>query len=126
MPYIDSDYYKTTYLGKDPGDSSELARLIARASDDVDLACRGPVAEGSVLADVFALVKKATAAQVEYYVLNGDGYNEDQTVGGESIGGWSRQVNLTQQRPAMSLCPRAQAYIDQTGLNFAGVRVCHG
>ena len=65
------------------------------------------------------LLYKATAAQTEWYINNGDAYNfgemEDVTVGKFSytgkIKGSSRNV----------LCQRAQMYLSQTGLVFRGV-----
>lgn len=114
--YIDATYYNSTYFGKSAG--TEFDRLAARASDDVDIACLNQI----VLADLdevqLSLLKKAVAAQIEYYVVNGDEYNES-GVSGESIGSFSTS-GARVKNPA-SLCPRSMAYLEQTGLMFRGM-----
>lgn len=75
MPaYIDREYYRNTFKGVDFEDNNELDRYIARASDIIDELTREKLFNKS-LEDyhekIQELVKKATAAQVEYYVMNG-------------------------------------------------------
>ena len=127
MAYITESYYSSTYYGASAG--SDFNRLAARASDDITLACPmakkvdGAIDLSALSADQVSLLMRATCAQIEWYVNNGDDYNESQEVGGEAIGNWSRQTNLTQRRNPMSLAPRAKAYLEQSGLTFRGVCV---
>lgn len=124
MPYITLDYYKTDYLGVDPSDDTALGRAIARASDDVDM----QTGYGIVLADLdaaqLAMVEKATAAQAEFYVQNGDTYNEAGQVSGERIGSYSRSgASGASDSSPVALCPRARAYLEQSGLMYRGARI---
>lgn len=116
MPYITQSFYDSTYYGVSAG--SDFNRLAARASDDIDIATM----HGIVLADLtdaeLLLVQKATAAQVEFYVQNGDTYNEH-GAGGEQIGSFKAAAQAP--RAPAALCPRALAYLEQTGLMFRGV-----
>lgn len=123
MAYITLSYYKTDYLGVDPSDDTALTRAIARASDDVDM----QTGYGIVLADLdaaqLAMVQKATAAQAEFYVQNGDTYNSGEQAGSENIGAYGRTVGYQQRKSPVSLCPRARAYLEQSGLMYRGIRV---
>jgi hypothetical protein len=124
MIAVDSTYYLTTYLGVDPITTGVLARILARASDDIKLACPGGIPDEALSgADVSDLVRRAVCAQAEFYVLNGDTYNRDETAGQEQIGSFSKSVGLTQRRPAGSLAPRALMFLEQTGLMFRGVEL---
>lgn len=116
---VDSTFYLDTYLGKNPG--SDLARLLSRASDDVELACPNGIVEADLSADEVTLVKKAVCAQVEFYTQNGDVYNESEVAGGEQIGSFQRSVGYQQRRSPAALCPRAMAYLEQSGVAFRGV-----
>ncbi len=124
MPYITTDYYIDTYLGVDPNDDTALERAIARASDDVDM----QTGYGIVLADLdasqLAMVQKATAAQTEFYVQNGDTYNESAGSGSERIGAYSRAgASSGSGSSPVALCPRARSYLEQSGLMYRGIRV---
>ena len=122
MAYVTESYYETTYFGVDAG--TDFNRLAARASDDITSAC--PMADkdstGEALdqtdltVEQIALLKKATCAQIEYYVQNGDDYNDSQDVGSVSIGSYSHQRNLTQTKKPSSLSARALVYLEQSGL----------
>lgn len=113
MSYIDLTYYTSTYYGVSAG--TDFDRYAARASDDIDMACMQSI----VLADLddlqLSLLKKATCAQVEWYVNQGDIYNSQPSSGSESIGSYSHSVGATAKSP-VALCPRAMAYLEQTGL----------
>jgi hypothetical protein len=121
MAYVDSTYYTSTYFGQSAG--TDFDRLAARASDDIDMATRYNIVLADLDAAQLAMVKKATCAQIENYVINGDGYNDNQVVGSESIGSYSATRNLTQNQKPMALCPRAMAYLEQTGLMFRGAMI---
>lgn len=114
MSYIDSTYYTSTYYGKSAG--TDFDRYAMRASDDVDMACLNLIVLADLDAAQLALLKKATCAQVEWYVNQGDLYNESEQAGAEQIGGYSRNVGLTQRKSPVALCPRAMAYLEQSGL----------
>lgn len=118
MAYIDSTYYQSTYYGVDAG--TDFARLAERASDDVDMATQYGIVVADLSAADLAMVKKAVCAQVEFYVENGDTYN-DSSDGSESIGKFSRST-ASRKSPA-SLCMRARQYLEQTGLMYRGVSV---
>jgi len=117
--FIDLDYYRDIYHGIDDTDDN-LTRAIIRATDDINAKTMWAIDDISTYS-VFIrnLLYKATAAQTEWYINNGDAYNfgemEDVTVGKFSytgkIKGSSRNV----------LCQRAQMYLSQTGLVFRGV-----
>lgn len=121
MAYITLDYYTDTYLGVNPDDDTALERAIARASDDIDM----QTGYGIVLADLdaaqLAMVQKATAAQAEFYVQNGDTYNESVGSGSERIGSYSRSG--ASKAALGALCQRARAYLEQSGLMYRGARV---
>ena len=90
MAYITLDYYKTDYVGNDPDDDAALLRNIARASDMVDLMTDQAFSDITTLETYQQkCVKKATAAFTEYFIENGDVFNEESTAS-ESIGSWSR------------------------------------
>lgn len=122
MAYVTESYYTSTYFGTSAG--TDFNRLAARASDDITAQCpiqnkdaTGEVLDLSLLTiRQLALLQKATCAQIEWYVNNGDDYNDGGQVGSFQIGAYSQQKNLTQQRAAGALSPRAQAYLEQSGL----------
>jgi hypothetical protein len=118
VAYITSDYYTATYYGIYAG--AEFDRLAARASDDIDLATMGQIVVDELTPRQLALLQKATAAQVEFYVINGDTYN-DSAEGEEHLGAYSRSGRQT-ANPA-ALCARAKAYLEQAGLMNRAVRV---
>lgn len=129
MAYVTEPYYETTYFGVDAG--TDFNRLASRASDDITAACpmipKDSTGEAldqtSLTVEQLALLKKATCAQIEWYVQNGDDYNDGGQVGGFSIGSYSAQKNLTQSRPMGSLSPRAKIYLEQSGLMSRAVHV---
>lgn len=123
MAYITLSYYKTDYLGVDPSDDTALTRAIARASDDVDMQTGYGIVLDDLDAAQLAMVQKATAAQAEFYVQNGDTYNEAGQVSGERIGSYSRSGGAAASKSQSSLCPRARAYLEQSGLMSRGIRV---
>jgi hypothetical protein len=119
MAHISAAYYIDEYIGESAGD--QFPRYAARASDDIDLTVGEPLSIEALPEAQQRLVKKATAAQVEWYVINGDTYNEA-TSGVESIGSFSRSQGGPIKPPA-ALCSRARAYLEQTVLMFRGVEV---
>lgn len=120
MAYITTSYYKTDYLGTDPGDDDTITRAILRASDLVDLLTDYCITD---IDDLYTwqqtAIKKASAAITEYFIENGDTFNED-SVASESTGGWS--VSLanggSKVLPSMGI-----AFLEQADLMRANVRV---
>lgn len=133
VAYIDAEYYNNEYKGVDAGD--DLDRYIERASDLVDQVTGYKIADLSALHPrIQELVKKATAAQVEFYVLNGGPEGVDGNDGSfnqVAIGSFEYQTaRMGQQTPAGKqehrVAPAALAYLEPTGLLYRGVRVYGG
>jgi hypothetical protein len=114
MAYIDSTYYTSTYYGTSAGSSFD--KYASRASDDIDMACMHSIVLADLDALQLALIKKATCAQVEWYVAQGDLYNEQGSASSESIGGYSRSGGGNASKSPIALSPRAMAYLEQSGL----------
>lgn len=74
MPYIDSNYYNDVFKGEPASSPEELDKLISRASDLIDQVIGLYNVKFEQL-PIFVqdLVKKATAYQVEFYIVNGYG-----------------------------------------------------
>src|SRR5690606_39227879 len=130
VAYIAAEHYNNEYKGVDAG--ADLDRYIERASDLVDQLTAYKTADPSALHPrVPALVKKATAAQVEFYVLNGGPEGVDGNDGNfnqVAIGSFEYQTaRMGQQTPAGKqehrAAPAALAYLEPTGLLYQGVRV---
>jgi len=134
MAYIDAEYYNNVYKGVDAGEDFE--RYAERASDLIDQVTGYKIADLAVLHPrIQELVKKATAAQVEFYVLNGGPEGVDGSADGSfsqvSIGAFQYQSgHINQQIPAGKqehrVAPAALAYLEPTGLLYQGVRVYGG
>ena len=130
MAYIDVEYYNNVYKGLDVGEDFE--RYAERASDLIDQITGYKIADLAVLHPrIQELVKKATAAQVEFYVLNGGPEGVDGNDGNlnqVAIGSFEYQTSrMGQQIPAGKqehrVAPAALAYLEPTGLLYQGVRV---
>ena len=130
MAYIDYKYYSEQYVGE-PLDEEAFPRYLRRAEEVIDSITRYTVKQkGLASFDDFVQeqVKTATAAQIEYYVINGlevatDGkLPESFTVGKVSVttGGGSAgnggHIN--------AVAPKVRAALEQTGLLNRGVGVC--
>lgn len=134
MAYIDAEYYNNVYKGVDAGEDFE--RYAERASDLIDQVTGYKIADLAALHPrIQELVKKATAAQVEFYALNGGPEGVDGSTDGSfsqvSIGAFQYQSGrINQQIPAGKqehrLAPAALAYLEPTGLLYQGVRVYGG
>ena len=134
MAYIDAEYYVNVYKGVDAGEDFE--RYAERASDLIDQVTGYKIADLAALHPrIQELVKKATAAQVEFYALNGGPEGVDGSTDGSfsqvSIGAFQYQSGrINQQIPAGKqehrVAPAALAYLEPTGLLYQGVRVYGG
>ena len=126
MAYITYDEY-VTYYGTPPVQESDFTVYAEQASDLIDVLTEYRIMQGglSALPDlVQKLVKKATAAQVLYFIQNGgvESVESGQTGQGFSVGkvrvdGDSRyRAQNISKRGALMISPMARALLDQTGL----------
>jgi len=124
--FIDLDYYKDIYFGTDPDDDDLLQKLIIRASDDINAKSGWQITDITDY-EVFVknLIYKATAAQVEWYVNNGDVYNETPGNKSEKLGKFSVSGSgkATPSGTDELLCARSLQYFEQTGFAYRGVIV---
>ena len=117
--FIDLDYYNDIYHGETATDD-ELTKLIIRATDDINAKCNWQIDDiGDYAVIIKNLVYKATAAQVEWYVLNGNTYNDD-TIGDVTVSKFSYSGTI-KGSSKNNLCSRANMFLEQTGLTFRGV-----
>jgi uncharacterized repeat protein (TIGR02543 family) len=123
--YITIEYYKNAYHGKDPLDDNELGRYIIRAGEDLDIYSQGGIDETLMSAEELGILKKACAAQVEYYVMVGEAYNQTSDNASESIGSFSRSKKSGTTRSATALSPRAMAMMERLHLGYRGVDLLH-
>lgn len=126
---ISLDYYKNTYIGEDPDDDVLLTKLIQRASDDINSLCNWELPEDLTDLDddtVKNLLYKAVAAQADWYVLNGESYNDDSS-DSVSIGkfSYSSSYSKSSTNSDKPLCKRAYRYMEQSGYLYRGVN-CFG
>jgi flavoprotein len=119
MTIIDSTYYLDTYLGENPSDLLLLNKLIARATDDVNAKCNFVIDDDTVITEA---MQKAVAAQTEYYVLNGENYNDDDS-DNVKIGKYSYGGSGSKSTGAVQICPRALMFLEQSGLTNRSVDI---
>lgn len=55
--------------------------------------------------------------------MNGDEYNASERAGTMSLGSFSQTTGYQQRKSPAALCPRAVAYLEQTGLMYRGAEV---
>jgi predicted small metal-binding protein len=129
MPYITEEYYKNEYEGVQvPADS--FSRLAKRSSEIVDMLTDHLVSIHGL--DAFSdfvqkQVKKATAAQLEYLVTNG----ERRAQGGGNFGSvragnfqYADRAGADQlSREEQMTSAAVLAYLEPTGLLYRGVSV---
>ena len=122
MSYADVTYYKDTYKGLDPGDDAEISKFLERATDDINAVCGGLFEEDSVYSQQWTLLKKANCAQADWYLQNGETYNDEK---GQSVkvGQFSHSGGSGAGSLAGILSSRANMYLNQSGLCHAAVNV---
>ncbi|WBL16446.1 hypothetical protein [Sutcliffiella sp. NC1] len=129
MAYIDYTFYTNDYKGTSV-DESEFAKLAERASEVVDQLTGYKLKTGNRFDNlptfVQEQVKKATAAQVEFYILSGGTdiaiTGDDITgvaVGKFSYGGGNRSSGKEREPIADNLLD----YLRPTGLLYSGIGV---
>lgn len=131
MGYITPEYYNDEYKGLNAG--NELEKYIERASDLIDQVTNYKIKDFESLHEfIQKQVKKATAAQVEFYVMQGgdaevNAGDDMSTVGIGSFNysvvhyGRDGRVNPDTKR----ISPNALAYLRPTGLLYQGLGVVH-
>lgn len=123
MAYIDYTFYTDVYKGVQI-DADTFSRLAERASDVIDQVTNYQIGDIAQYPEwIQSLVKKAVAAQVEYFALSGDsithGVSELQNV---KLGDFSYTLNGNSG--AAPISPAVLSYLRQTGLLYRGVTVC--
>ncbi len=123
MAYIDYTYYTDVYKGVPIPDADTFSRLSERASELIDQVTNYTIQDLAALTTFTQeQVKKATAAQVEYFALAGDsvthGVSEFQNV---KLGDFSYSTDGAAQNV---VSPAVLSYLRPTGLLYRGVTVC--
>lgn len=117
MAYIDSTYYTDTFGGQPAASAVELTRLMDRASDMIDVLTDDRAQYYDEYDEATqSAIKKATAYQTEYMVVNGDVYTELPS-GSESIGSWSQSGGTSS---------KADKYSDMTIKILSMTGLCGG
>ena len=131
MPYVDATYYRDTYGGDDVSTwARDFARFEARAERMIDLLTRNRIKNAGGLCafppSIQSAIRNAVCAQIEYLgwngleaSINGTASGGGFTVGRVSVNGGG--ANDGQSAAASMIAPAAIAYLEQTGLMYAGV-----
>ncbi len=109
MAYATLTYYKTTYAGASASDAL-ITSYLTRASDDIDMMAIIPIDTSGMGADQLDLLAKATCAQAEGYIQNGDA----EVAGSISLGSFSISGGGVVKRGAMFA--RAYRYATMAGI----------
>jgi hypothetical protein len=131
MPYIDADYYNNVYMGESAASADDLNKYISRASDLIDMLtgyqiqCKGFDNLPSLVQD---LIKNATAAQVEYYILKGGTAELNAGTSGDynsvTVGSFSySRGSSSNNRDIDRVSPTTLDYLKNTGLLYQGITV---
>ena len=113
MSYADLTYYKGTYKGFDPQDDDEIEKMLERATDDINMRCScTPLVESDYHPNQWEYIKKANCAQAEYYLLNGEGYNE----GGSPSATLGRFSYSGGEKGSSSFSSRFSNYLASSGI----------
>lgn len=127
MPYIDVTYYNDMYKGETAPNVKTLEKYIIRSSDVIDQVTGYKLARlnfEEVNHFIREQVKKATAAQVEFYVVNeGDAEINagEQPLNNVSIGSFNYGVSNTSQAKTNRVSPSTITYLNPTGLLYTGI-----
>ncbi|MFD2658624.1 hypothetical protein [Gracilibacillus thailandensis] len=136
MPYITKEYYRTDYQGEPVADDATLDRYIKRASELIDQVTNYALVHlifDDLPQFIQSQVKKATAAQVEFYVEK-DGYLEvdtgtDGVFSSVGIGAFNYQKggqsSNYSNKQANRISPTVLEHLKPTGLLYRGIGVVH-
>ncbi|EZP77623.1 protein gp8 [Parageobacillus genomosp. 1] len=124
MAYIDYQFYIDVYKGVPISDADTFLRFAERASDVIDQLTNYQIGDITKYPEwLQTLIKKAVAAQVEYFAYTDDsvlhGVNDLQNV---KLGDFSYTVGGNPG--AAPISPAVLSYLRQTGLLYRGVTVC--
>jgi hypothetical protein len=131
MGYIDYTYYKKEYKGLEI-EENEFPRLATRAEEVIDELTGYKLKSTGVALDalpifIAAQVKKATAAQVEYLSLQGNGTEHGESdISSVSIGSFSYSEGQNPERLGRDerrTSPAVTGHLVPTGLLYKGLRV---
>ncbi|MED3841677.1 Protein gp8 [Niallia circulans] len=130
MAYIDKQYYDDVYKGTEV-DEVTFNRLSERGSEIVDEITGYKLKQAFPFDKLNAFfkeqVKKATAAQVEYMILQGEGVEHgDSDISSVTIGkfNYSEGQNPTRlTREQLRTSPAVISYLKPTGLLYNGIDV---
>ncbi len=111
-----------TYLGvEEAALPADVARLLNRASEDIDAAALPNVIDITVTAQATA-AQNATCAQVEYWITAGESVSLFEGIRSFSLGKFSMDFAGRDGQGAMTrLGPRARQFLLRAGLLYAGV-----
>lgn len=121
-PYIDQEYYKKEYEGEEVADA-DFSKYSKRASDVIDQLTSYQIP--AIGLDKFSelvqeLVMKATAAQVEYYQLEGfevDATGQTESASSVGLGKFNYSTgNNSTSRQSQRIAPNTISYLEGTGL----------
>lgn len=107
MAYATDDFYRNVYRGPDGG-----VEFLSRASDDIDMQVVRAINVSALCPEQRELLAKATCAQAEGYVLNGDPDNIAE--GSVSLGSFS--ISSGGAKKVGKLYRRASDYLFLAGL----------
>jgi len=116
MAYADVTFYRETYIGRNCLDDDTLEKWLSRASDDIDILTGMKIDTATMYAFELTLLKKATCAQAENYLVNGDGVDGD--FESASLGSFSYSGGKIETG---KVCENSFKYLELTGLLFGGV-----
>ncbi|MDF0480264.1 hypothetical protein OL233_08205 [Vagococcus sp. PNs007] len=121
-PYIDKKFYDDVFNGVSV-EATDFEKFVVRASDVIDQVTAyqiGYIGLSQFSDLVVGLIKKATAAQVEYYQLEGvdiDTTGSDSDAKSVSVGKFSYTGSQgDQSKQAARVGPNVLAYLDGTNL----------
>lgn len=124
---ITAEYYRNEFFGEPEEDDQQLKRYIRKASDIIEEITLGKV--GDDITDLPSFietkVKKAAAAQTEYYVLNGSTnigvLEEDYDSMGIGDFTFAKRAGGNEEGKDKRISSDALAYLAYTGLLYNGV-----
>ncbi|NIK12869.1 hypothetical protein [Alkalibacillus almallahensis] len=129
MPYIDKPYYDEDYLGLEIDDEQTFNRYVKRASDMIDQVTNFKINRAGFdkLPDfIQGQVKKAIAAQVEFYQINDgpESLDAGEDFSNYQIGNFSfSKGGRSESKQAERVSPAAIDYLRTTGLLHSGLGV---
>ena len=105
---VDKLYYDSTYFGSTL-DTTTFNKYNARAEDDIYAMAQFVYDDLQDWQQEY--VKKAICAQIDYYALNGETYNDGQAAS-ETIGRFSHSAAASGGQKSGAFAPRALQYLE--------------